>query len=35
MVNQTLNSRLQVAYDNALPAIKPMLFNQLGSKHVS
>ena len=31
--NQTLNSRLQVAYDTALPCIKPTLFNQLGSKH--
>jgi len=30
---QTLNSRLQVAYDTALPCIKPVLFNQQGSKH--
>lgn len=31
--SQTLNSRLQVAYDTALPCVKPVLFNQLGSKH--
>merc|ERR1711939_43938 len=33
VVSQTLNSRLQVAYDTALPVIKPVLFNQQGSKH--
>merc|ERR1712070_1260741 len=34
-VNQTLNGRLQVAYETALPVIKPKLFNQMGSKHSS
>jgi len=33
VVSQTLNARLQVVYDTALPVFKPMLFNQLGSKH--
>merc|ERR1711934_146132 len=33
IVSQTLNARLQVAYDTALPVIKPVLFNQQGSKH--
>lgn len=33
VVSQTLNSRLQVAYDTSLPIIKPKLFNQQGSKH--
>jgi len=33
VVSQTLNSRLQICYDTAFPVIKPMLFNQLGSKH--
>jgi len=31
--SQTLNSRLQVAYDTSLPVVKPVLFNQQGSKH--
>merc|ERR1711934_326796 len=35
IVSQTLNARLQVAYDTALPVIKPVLFNQQGSKHSS
>jgi len=33
VVSNLLNSRLQVAYDTALPVIKPVLFNQQGSKH--
>merc|ERR1711871_695648 len=33
VVSQTLNARLQVAYDTALPVVKPVLFNQQGSKH--
>jgi len=33
VVSQSLNARLQVAYDTALPVIKPVLFNQGGSKH--
>jgi len=33
VVSQTLNARLQVVYDTALPVLKPQLFNQLGSKH--
>jgi len=33
VVSQTLNARLQVVYDTALPVFKPKLFNQLGSKH--
>jgi len=33
VVSQTLNSRLQVAYDTASPCTKPLLFNQQGSKH--
>jgi len=32
--SQTLNSRLQVAYDATFPIIKPILFNKSGSKHV-
>merc|ERR1711907_480864 len=35
VVNQTLNSRLQTAYDTALPCIKPALFNTGGSKHTA
>jgi len=35
VVSQTLNARLQVAYDTAMPVIKPVLFNQQGSKHTS
>merc|ERR1711907_282028 len=33
VVSQTLNARLQIAYDTALPVVKPVLFNQQGSKH--
>jgi len=33
IVAQTLNSRLQVAYDTSSPCTKPLLFNQQGSKH--
>lgn len=32
-VSQTFNARLQVAYETAFPVVKPLLFNQLGSKH--
>merc|ERR1711934_165644 len=32
-VPQTLNARLQVAFDTSFPVIKPLLFNQGGSKN--
>jgi len=33
-VSQSLNARLQIAYDTAFPIVKPLLFSQSGSKHV-